>query len=630
MVWSRGTVSVLLVLIFLFAGCTSRDDVKPDDPEPGDTTPAYRPHDAPRGQVPMLAPDSAFHVEPWGFLRSEWSPPEAPMPIILLMDGYEGASAMGPPTHYFRTSDGALIALSSWESESGYLFFRGSVRGSGCSGGTFELFGQRQAWDGHEIIEWLAHQEWSNGKVGLRGGSYNGMMAFLIAATAPPSLAAVSANMLVADLYRELAAPGGVPNDKFPRLWTVAYRQFGDSNGGLIGVQGGDELCTQNIAARPVSDPFADARLHMMRGTDDAWYRGHSLITHAAKIRAPISISHAWQDEQTGPRGGPVLFEALQPDPVLVDGDWVVPKRLQATNGLHWTAATFAIDDRWMDHFMRGNDTGIMREPPVQLAFGGRGGPDWTFDSSGVIGMDAFPSSETNWSHRYMHADGTLKTETPDAGTTLDYVTGATTQQWVRSGYAGQPGGDLDPLDTPLPDTLVFKTTPSDDPLVLAGPLAATLWLSTTGTDTDLYLSVSDIGPDGTTYELMRGLLRASHRALDTTHTLYNDDGDIIRPHHPHTDPIAVTPGVVERYNIEISPGTHIVYPGHALELRITTPPVIAGLQGYDAVRQPAVNTLYMGPDRPTSILLPLIDWPGDLPAPWACGEPDGYRCVRT
>lgn len=625
--WAPGQAAVA-VLALLLAGCSGQGGSDPmgSDDEAGEDAPREG-RTPPQGPVPLLAPGSAFQAQAWGFLRSDWSPPALALPTVLIMDGYEGASAVGLPTHYVRMQDGALIALTASANEE-YLFFRGSVRGSGCSGGAFELFGQTQAWDGHELIEWLATQPWSTGKVGLRGGSYNGMMAVLIAATAPPSLAAVSANMLVADIYRDLSAPGGVPNDKFPRLWTYGYRSFGDVHGSAIGIQGHDEVCAQNVASRPVPDPLAQERLHMLRGTDNSWYRDHSLITHAGKIRAPISISHAWQDEQTGGRGGPVLFEAFHPDPVLIEGEWIEPKRMHATNGLHWTAATFADDNRWMDHWLRGNDTGLLREPPVLLAFGGRGNADWSFDADALLPLDAFPSSATNWTRMHLHPDGMIRALAPQRDASLDYVSGTSTQGWVRSGYAGQPGADLDPLQTPVPESLVFRTEAVQDAVVFAGPLAATLWLSTTATDTDLYLVVSDAGPDGVTYELMRGILRASHRALDETHSRYNEAGDIIRPHHPHTDPAWVVPGRVERYDIEISPGAHIIHPGHALELRITTPPVIAGLQGYDTVRQPGVNTLHMGTERPSSILLPVIQWPGAMPEAWACGAPDGYRCV--
>ena len=90
------------------------------------------------------------------------------------------------------------------------------MRGTGCSGGEFDLFSWRSALDGREVIEWIAKQSWSNGKVGLMGHSYGGITGFMIAATQPPHLEAATLSGLIDDLYRGITYPGGVSNDGFP------------------------------------------------------------------------------------------------------------------------------------------------------------------------------------------------------------------------------------------------------------------------------------------------------------------------------------------------------------------------------------------------------------------------------
>ena len=68
-----------------------------------------------------------------------------------------------------------------------------SVRGTGCSSGEFDLFSWRSALDGKEIIDnWIPNQPWSNGDVGLLGHSYGGITGFMVAATQPQHLKAMT------------------------------------------------------------------------------------------------------------------------------------------------------------------------------------------------------------------------------------------------------------------------------------------------------------------------------------------------------------------------------------------------------------------------------------------------------
>ena len=98
-----------------------------------------------------------------------------------------------------------------------YVTVHASVRGTGCSSGEFDIFSTRSALDGKEIIDgWIAEQPWSNGDVGIVGHSYGGITGFMVAATQPQHLRAMSVSGLIDDLYRGLVYPGGVTNYGFP------------------------------------------------------------------------------------------------------------------------------------------------------------------------------------------------------------------------------------------------------------------------------------------------------------------------------------------------------------------------------------------------------------------------------
>lgn len=98
----------------------------------------------------------------------------------------------------------------------GYVYVRAEARGTGASfGANFGDMSGVQARDGHDIVEWIAAQPWSNGRVGMRGHSDPGMAQHLTASTSPPHLVAIF--------------PGVSPFDEYQSSWanTGILRKFG-------------------------------------------------------------------------------------------------------------------------------------------------------------------------------------------------------------------------------------------------------------------------------------------------------------------------------------------------------------------------------------------------------------------
>ena len=64
------------------------------------------------------------------------------------------------------------------------------MRGTGCSGGVFDVFNLAQMADGYDIVEIVAAQDWVlNGAPGMVGLSYSGITQLYVGATNPPHLA---------------------------------------------------------------------------------------------------------------------------------------------------------------------------------------------------------------------------------------------------------------------------------------------------------------------------------------------------------------------------------------------------------------------------------------------------------
>ncbi|KAJ4112189.1 hypothetical protein NW768_011768 [Fusarium equiseti] len=97
----------------------------------------------------------------------------------------------------------------------GYIVVNGDSRGPWGSEGNLEIFSKHESKDGHDLIEWLGTQPWSNGKVGTVKISYLAIIQWGIAATKPPHLACFMPWEGFTDLYRYHSHHGGIPETKF-------------------------------------------------------------------------------------------------------------------------------------------------------------------------------------------------------------------------------------------------------------------------------------------------------------------------------------------------------------------------------------------------------------------------------
>ncbi len=588
--------------------------------------------------------DEDFEEREWGYVHTDFDPPTGTQPAILEKDGYTGASTQRPPTHYVRMRDGVLIALAvhppAENTKNDHILVRASIRGTGCSGGRFNLFDRTHAKDGQEIIEWIADRPWALDRVGLFGSSYGGITALLVATAQPPSLAAMMAIKGLGDIYRDIAYPGGIGNAGFPLVWSLALRPGMAAEGSIEGISNGDGICAENTATRPQQDIRDSAALLATREEDGPRYQVRSPITYADRIDVPTYIAYGMQDEQTGPRGNPNLFHEISPEPASPPGTppgqdplHDEPKLLRVVNGYH---ATVASDPRgWFDYWLLGEETGIMDNPPVRIRTGVN-----TDGAQVEWELDSFLEPDADWTRFYLRDSAALSPRPPDTDGTDQYLSGTARQSWV---WQGDNTGSEVTLADGL-DTLTYRSSPFTTPTMIAGPITATLYLSSTtptadadllvrnaaALGTNLFVRIADEFPDGSVVPLQRGVLRASHRQLNEEQTLYNDDGDIIRPYRSHTNPEAITPGVVHRYDIEVWPLAHLIREDHRLVVRIHSPSAVDGIWIYEPTDAPALNTVYRTPDRPSSVLLPLFEWPTDRPLPPAqtCGEPEGYRCI--
>lgn len=100
----------------------------------------------------------------------------------------------------------------------GYAICNPDIRGCVDSEGDSVLWDRADGRDSHDLIEWLAEQEWCSGNVGMSGTSYLAVSQWFAAAEQPKALKAINPWEGVSDVYRDLVLRGGMPDLAFAGL----------------------------------------------------------------------------------------------------------------------------------------------------------------------------------------------------------------------------------------------------------------------------------------------------------------------------------------------------------------------------------------------------------------------------
>jgi len=555
--------------------------------------------------------------------------------FATMSDGVRIALAVGYPREFdpantrqrwpaiFRTSGypGTTVPARPADYGDRYVTVHASIRGTGASGGSLGPWEPRTWQDGYEIIEnWIVRQPWSNGKVGIHGFSWPGLLGFLTASTQPPSLKAVCVGGLIDDFYHGICYPGGVRNSGFPVDWLNNFHRtdgvFGSDEAARL-ARGMDQATLQAIvAARPPRDLTRDPLwLSLHHPLDDPRWRETSLSTYADRIQAPILITHAWQDEQTGPTGWQ-LWKRIPAD---------VPKRLVVGHGNHGTCPEPASGvNAWFGHWLLDVSDELTADPArrVECYFESSGGASRPVARNAPLLAADFPLPQTRWTRYYLRTGSRLSAQPPDANERSNRY----------SVLHSQPAGE----EQQVQYLLEFEETTA-----ICGPAVLTLWAESSTVETDFFVLLADQDPSGKLYGLQRGLLRTSHRTLDREASDFaNLDGKqtLIRPKHRHDAVAPVTPHEPTEYHIEIFAVGHVFRPGHKLALIITRPPAEdpigvtrSGSASYRYASNPPPGTVTIRQDaqHPSSLLLPLLPDLPPLTTPVPLADQPGLQPLR-
>jgi len=498
--------------------------------------------------------------------------------------------------------DGSDDAILRYFASHGYIGVELDARGTGRSGGTYNIWDPQQARDEVQLIDYVAHHlAGSNGVVGLTGMSYRGMNQWMVAGllkrgTPVKAIAPASSG---AYAFNRPFFMGGFPGDFWPAyqgLETVSEVPPADQ----VAAGGIDPVTLARVAANRASDAayHAQALSNVASGGymahDDGWWQERDPIYDVrAIVRRGIPALITSGPNDFFASDSLQMYAALQ-DAAHRRSVWAPMDPRQSPDPRYQIVWSNSYSDgdypyylgyelQWYDHWLKHADNGVgSGEDTLRVQSTGGQNP-WL-----VIPNGAYPMTRS-YTPYYLTSQSTLTSGKPAAATG--------TLSWAPN------------------QSLTFTSAPFAKGATLAGPVEATIYAASSSADVELVATLNDVAPDGTATTVtpaveVDGALDGSERAVVVKRSWTDDAGRLILPFHPFTS-ASVSPvpaGKVERYDIEMLPRVWSLQPGHSLQLVIAsqspilqpTGPQLASLAG-------GSYTLSYGGPAASYLNLPLL-----------------------
>jgi uncharacterized protein len=563
----------------------------------------------------VLRADVSFPVEP-----GTNTPATGPFPVLLQQTPY-GKEFIADASAIANTDIDYLV-------DRGYIVVIADVRGTGDSGGSFDLFDPVQSTDGVTLAKWAAALPDSDGQVGLFGESYMGINQFQTVEAAGPDSPIKAIFPIIAgnDLYADTVTQGGIPDTEFSATYIALLSGLDLTNPALQPLvaamesgnattleQGLANLAPTEAAHAPQLVSFMKLVAAVETGSgagafDDAYWAARSPAQDLSEVvadRIPAFLVGGWNDLFES--GEPLNYVGLQN---LYDGrsqyaamtpNQKVTPRYQLLMGpwQHVTTGTgvniSALELEWFDTWLLGEHTPMsVTTTPLHLDIQNSGTPSTWVDGAQWPLPDATPTEYyfapgRSGSDSVSRNDGDLTTTAPDAASGSDEISyvGASspcdiqTDQWgaglLALGFQSLNSSDpCDLNDETLgagPGSLTYTTAPFSFPEVVAGPIDATVYTISNTADTELAATVEAVSPSGDSVPLSSGALLGSQRALSSAQTWTAWNGKPLLPVHPLTEASQrpVVPGALTRQDIQIYPTMAELPAGWRLRVTLTS-----------------------------------------------------------
>lgn len=429
-------------------------------------------------------------------------------------------------------------------SEGGFVVCRLDVRGTGSSEGVAtDEYPLVELDDLTDVINWLATQPWSNGRVGMFGYSYSGFNSLQVACTRPAALHAICAVYATDDRYTDdVHYMGGA----LRAIDLVDYCHYMTACNLLPPVPAlfGDKWKSEWQMRLNEVQPWVLNWLEQQH--DGPYWRHGSLRPGYERIQCPTMIVAGWAD---GYRNNTFrTFEALQCEKSLLIGPWSHSAPAHSHPGPNIDLVPEMIS--WFNRWLRPDSTVVATEPPIRVFIRHSTKPD--ADLAMLNGEWRF---EETWPPARSVTTTLRPTETHAAqvGTSnidvLDVRPDVGVAAW-NSCAGGLPWGQ--PTDQREDDSwsLTYDWPVDSDHFEILGHALLKLKVASDQPVASISVKICDVFPDGTSALVTRGFLNLTHRTSSTS-------------------PQPLVPNVFEDVDVELEATSWVFARGHKIRLSI-------------------------------------------------------------
>jgi putative CocE/NonD family hydrolase len=517
---------------------------------------------------------------------------EGKFPVLLQRTPYNRAAGAG--------SAAAMAAH-------GYVVIIQDTRGRFDSQGEFYPF-RYESQDGYDTVEWAAKLPYADGKVGMFGGSYVGATQMLAAMASPPHLVAIQPYVTASEYYDGWTYQNGALMQWFASSWSsgLATDTLRRKAGGLedpkswVGQLPVDSY--RMLELPPVSALAPYFRDWVTHERDDDYWKPWKISDRYAEMNVKALHAGGWHDiflkgtiqNYVGMRNA----SPARADQRLLLGPWAHAETSpegkigDVTFGKNAVLDTDGTILRWYDYALKGVRNEYATGAPVRIFIMGENA--WRDERE-------FPLARTKYTNYYLRK-GALAAEAPGAEEPTQYEYDPanpvpTIGGRLCCGNNQFPPGPADQRPNEgRPDVLVFSTPPLTKDVEATGWIKATLYASSSATDTDFTALLADVEPSGYARFLTDGIVRARYR-------------------NSTQRPEPIEPGKIYEYSIDLWATSNLFKAGHRIRLYVSSsnfPRFNRNLNTGEPIAGStrmvkASQRIYHDAQHPSALVLPVI-----------------------
>lgn len=480
----------------------------------------------------------------------------------------------------------------------GYALVVQDTRGRGDSEGEF-IPNIYEKEDGSDTLDYIASCSWSNGKVGMIGGSYGGYVQWAAAASGNKHLKAIVSLVTSGSAFRDNPRKGGVFMSGILAWCSLVSER--DANPDLMNRDDWDEV----VKYRPVKDipeKMLGKKINfwddwVLRPSNDEFWQKSDFTKDSNNIDVPSLIISGWYDDDgEGTSEAWEMMNKHNRDNVkLILGPWYhKANTTRDINDIHFgdNAILYDMDIlylKWFDKFLKDKDNKIDEGKRVKYYLVGEN--EWRED-------DNWPPENNEVVKLYIGNDSKALFEKPEEDGKAEYIFDpddpfpflidiSENELNIPANYKEEEKRD---------DVLIYTSEVLDEDLTIAGNLKATLYASTSGKDTDFVVRLTDVDEDGNSIRVSDGILRARYR-------------------NGFEDYELLVPNEVYKFEIRMSKIAYVFKKGHKLRIQVTSGAKNLSFPNCNTGEDPQIatkfikakQTIYYGKNNQSYIELPVI-----------------------